>query len=61
MSSNGVQKAELFHRIRIEGTAGSQEVDNKRKKKDICEEFSIAKSTLSTFIEDHEKLQNLCV
>ena len=36
-----------------------QEVDKNRKKKDICEEFGIAKSTLSTFIKDREKLQDL--
>ena len=36
-----------------------QEVDKNRKKKDICEEFGIAKSTLSTFINYREKLQDL--
>ena len=36
-----------------------QEVDKNRKEKDICEEFGIAKSTLSTFIKDREKLQDL--
>ena len=36
-----------------------QEVDKNRKKKDICEEFGIAKSTLSTFIKDRDKLQDL--
>ena len=35
------------------------EVDKKRKKADICLQFSLPKSTLSTFISQRSKLEEL--
>ena len=55
-SSNPSKRQRVGYTLEMKVLA---EVDKKRKKVDICGQFGIPKSTLSTFISQRSKLEEL--